>query len=122
MHCLHRYEIKCGEKMKISGKCPKCGNTDIRGPHRIQGQYHVKVDLPGIRTATFDSYTCTNCGYSELYTDRTGLYNLRNDGRIYRVQRESSKSSRQKTSSCPNCGAPISRSDTFCPNCGEKLN
>ena len=104
--------------MKLTGKCPKCGNNDIRGPHRIQGQYHVKVDLPGIRTATFDSYTCTQCGYSELYTDQTGLYNLRNDGRRYSTH---FRSSSPKSASCSNCGAPVSSADTYCPNCGGKI-
>ena len=69
--------------MKSTGKCPKCGETDIRGPHRIQAQAHVAVDLPGIRTATFDSFTCTSCGFTELYTDYVGLKNLKQDGRKY---------------------------------------
>jgi predicted nucleic-acid-binding Zn-ribbon protein len=114
--------------MKESGKCPKCGSADIRGPHRIQGQYHVKVDLPGMRTATFDSFTCTNCGYSELYTDSLGLDNLKTDGRKHYVrgdyqnrQMKIGNINANFTVTCSNCISPLAEEDVFCPNCGEKV-
>lgn len=51
-----------------SGTCPKCGSKQIAGPHRIMGQHHVRVDLPGLLTATLESLTCGICGYTEHST------------------------------------------------------
>ncbi|MHA2296648.1 MAG: hypothetical protein ACXAEU_20515 [Candidatus Hodarchaeales archaeon] len=40
--------------MIFTGKCPKCNNNRIAGPHRVHGgdSHHVKIDLPGFSTAT----------------------------------------------------------------------
>jgi predicted nucleic-acid-binding Zn-ribbon protein len=114
--------------MKETGKCPKCGNTDIRGPHRIQGQYHVKVDLPGMRSATFDSLTCTKCGYSELYSDRLGIDNIKRDGRRYHTHKDYNTRnmkigdiSANFSINCSNCKSYLVEEDVFCPNCGLKI-
>ena len=53
-----------------SRQCPKCGGRRIAGPHRIFGQHHVRIDLPGMSTATLEAITCADCGYTELYADR----------------------------------------------------
>ncbi|MFW9844297.1 MAG: hypothetical protein ACFFEV_06965, partial [Candidatus Thorarchaeota archaeon] len=65
-----------------SGECPKCGCKSIAGPHRMYGQQHVRIDLPGVTTATLEALTCIDCGYTELYSDRLGLQNIKKHGRF----------------------------------------
>jgi predicted nucleic-acid-binding Zn-ribbon protein len=114
--------------LKNSFKCPKCGNTDIRGPHRIAEQGSVAVDLPGLRTATFDSFTCAKCGYTELYTDFKGLDNIKKDGRkFYEIESYKEKFGYNKkytakpALNCFNCKASLTKEDVFCPNCGQRV-
>ena len=118
--------------MKDSGMCPKCGGTKIAGPHRIVGD--VKIDLPGIFTATLMAITCANCGYTELYCDRMGLDNLRLEGRFLHPQRtetiartdsafqdELHRSSRRKVDRCTYCGTKAQPGNDCCPECGRPL-
>ena len=93
-------------------RCPKCGNNRIAGPHRIFGQHHVRIDLPGLSTATLEAFTCADCGYTELYSDAMGLRNIRNVGRFV-LSRPS-----QPTARCRRCGSYIRPGDSFCQECG----
>ncbi|MHA1781337.1 MAG: zinc ribbon domain-containing protein [Candidatus Thorarchaeota archaeon] len=98
-----------------SGICPKCGSTRIAGPHNLHSSDdHLKIDLPGIRTATLLALTCMECGYTELYSDKYGLENIRSVGRVYR-------SSNPPMAKCPHCGAPIHPGETMCKECGYEF-
>ncbi|MFW9799158.1 MAG: zinc-ribbon domain-containing protein [Candidatus Thorarchaeota archaeon] len=102
--------------MLDSRQCPKCGDTRIAGPHRVMGQHHVRVDLPGFLTATLEAYTCAMCGYTEFYADRLGLENIRKDGRFAVSQRE------PRFAYCTRCGAKIRPGDSICYECGSSLD
>lgn len=104
-------------EMRNTHVCPKCGDSRIAGPHRIAGEYTIKVDLPGILTATLDSYTCSKCGYTELYADTIGLENIRKSGRYL----QPSSQIQQSRASCPLCGTPVRRGMARCPECGYDL-
>ncbi len=106
-------------KMRNSGICPKCGDSRIAGPHRVHGgEGWVKIDLPGFTTATLDAYTCGNCGYTEMYSDRMGLDNIRSSGRFLERQPRPQQSS----ASCPICRTPIRPGMSRCPECGYDLS
>jgi predicted nucleic-acid-binding Zn-ribbon protein len=98
-----------------TGICPKCGGANIAGPHRIYGQQHVRIDLPGFATATLEAITCTDCGYTELYSDKLGLENIRKAGRFISTSQEI------RQSQCPYCGTEVHAGTTFCPECGNTI-
>ncbi len=98
-----------------TGQCPKCGGTNIAGPHRIFGQHHIRIDLPGLSTATLEAFTCADCGYTELYSDSYGLENIRKGGRFISTSQETGHSR------CPYCGTEIRPGTTFCPECGNTI-
>lgn len=99
-----------------TNQCPKCGNTRIAGPHNVfGGEGHVKIDLPGLYTATLVAFTCVDCGYTEFYSDRYGLENLRRDGR-FRVSQEE-----VRPTHCSRCGARLSPADSICYECGAQI-
>jgi predicted RNA-binding Zn-ribbon protein involved in translation (DUF1610 family) len=96
-------------------QCPKCGSRKIAGPHKVSGDQYIRIDLPGILTATLESFTCADCGYTELYADDVGLDNIRKNGRFLR------NSSIEETKSCPYCGTELRRGVHFCPECGNTV-
>jgi len=98
-----------------TGECPKCGGGRIAGPHRIYGQHHVRIDLPGLLTATLEAVSCTDCGYTELYSDEIGLENIRKAGRFVTASQGITRPR------CPYCGTEIQPSTTFCPECGNTI-
>ncbi|TFG34087.1 zinc-ribbon domain-containing protein [Candidatus Thorarchaeota archaeon] len=98
-----------------TGRCPKCGGTNIAGPHRIFGEQHVRVDLPGILTATLEAVTCANCGYTELYSDSLGLENIRKAGRFLSTSQSASRTR------CPYCETELRSGASFCPECGNTV-
>jgi len=102
--------------MNRTGICPKCGGNQIAGPHRLHGHQHVSLDLPGVLTATLEAYTCADCGYTELYSDRMGLRNVRSQGRFM--------TSRQQPTPkiCPICATKVHPNADSCPECGYQLN
>ena len=104
-------------KMNRTGICPKCGGNRIAGPHRVHASdSHVRVDLPGFSTATLESFTCADCGYTELYSDRIGLGNIRSSGRFRTPVRE------ERVKTCPVCATKLHPNSTRCPECGYQLN
>jgi len=104
--------------MHRTGKCSKCGSSNVAGPHRVHGGdgAYVKVDLPGFSTATLDSFTCADCGYTEFYSDRGGLRNIRSSGRFrtQMIQHE------QRT--CPVCATKMHPNSNRCPECGYNMD
>jgi predicted nucleic-acid-binding Zn-ribbon protein len=99
-----------------SKKCPKCEDSRIAGPHNVWGgDAHIKIDLPGLYTATLVAFTCTNCGYTELYSDSAGLTNLRRDGRFLAYQQQSTQIH------CARCGARLRPGEGICYECGAQV-
>jgi len=103
-----------------SKTCPKCGGTKIAGPHKVHGaNQHIAIDLPGLSTATLETFTCSECGYTEFYADKIGLRNIRSSGRFvlnprmgaFRVPRR-----------CPNCGAETQPESSYCQECGTPFS
>lgn len=105
--------------MLNSKQCPKCGSSSLAGPHRILGDGYVRIDLPGLSTATLEAITCTNCGYTELYSDRIGLQNIRRDGRI--LQGPSRSIPRGNPRICRFCGTKANPDAIYCPECGNNF-
>jgi len=51
-------------------QCPKCGNLRCRrGEVRSAGNFFMK--LLNIQNRRFASYTCTRCGYTELFEGKS---------------------------------------------------
>ncbi len=100
--------------------CPKCGGGRIAGPHRIYGQHHVRIDLPGMSTATLESFTCADCGFTEFYADRIGLQNINTSGRFVldSAQQEQRVTERQ----CPYCGSDLRPDAISCHECGQYIS
>ncbi|MFX0108483.1 MAG: hypothetical protein ACFE7R_09385 [Candidatus Hodarchaeota archaeon] len=99
-----------------SKQCPKCGDSRIAGPHNLWGgEGHIKIDLPGVYTATLVAYTCAICGYTEIYSDEGGLRNIRRDGRFI------VSPSAPREAHCRRCGAPIRPGESMCYECGTPL-
>jgi len=70
--------------MKISGKCPKCGETKIikdakvvdRGHHNVEQELRLATFLKpdallfkGKESSTVSAWVCASCGFVELYAD-----------------------------------------------------
>ena len=104
--------------MNRKGKCPKCGGGNVAGPHRVHGGdgAYVKIDLPGFSTATLESFTCADCGYTELYSDRGGLKNIQSSGR-FRTQ-----TTQHERNTCSICGTRLHAGSNRCPECGYNMN
>ncbi|NHJ01446.1 MAG: zinc-ribbon domain-containing protein [Candidatus Heimdallarchaeota archaeon] len=77
------------------------------------------IDLPGLKTATLDTYTCTIYGYTEFYADQLGLENIKSSGRfLSKISDRVDYSTRW----CSDCGSSIPPEEKFCPKCGKQLN
>jgi predicted nucleic-acid-binding Zn-ribbon protein len=105
--------------MYQSKQCPKCGSGDIAGPHKIHGgEGRIKIDLPGLSTATLVALTCARCGYSEFYSDRGGLANIRRSGRfLSRTHRMHVETTRI----CQVCKTQVDSESQYCPECGSMV-
>ena len=63
--------------MKNTGKCPKCGGTELL---RIDGRSVIGGVIPaGWTGAKLHRFLCTGCGYSEEWMDRKDISKLIND-------------------------------------------
>ena len=62
--------------MKTTGRCPKCGTTQIVAIPSASGAYNeIKVDAS--HAAGVTRYVCTACGYIEQYVaDKAALGKL----------------------------------------------
>ena len=79
------------------------------------GDRHTVIDLPGFPTATLETYTCVDCGYTELYVDSIGLENIKTSGRFVLNLPE------MESRSCPYCGSTVRHGAHFCPECGNNI-
>ncbi len=96
-------------------KCPNCGSTSIVGPHLLE-RLAVAIDLPGFYTATLTALSCTDCGYTELYSDCDGLANLR------RLVKPLSDEEADAQVICSRCGEAAKPGMRFCPRCKTLLD
>jgi predicted nucleic-acid-binding Zn-ribbon protein len=101
--------------------CPKCGSGRIAGPHRIYGQAHVRIDLPGMSTATLESFTCADCGYTEFYADQMGLRNINTSGRFVLGSYQTPQR-QPEIRSCPYCGSQLRQGSLTCHECGQIMS
>jgi predicted nucleic-acid-binding Zn-ribbon protein len=97
--------------------CPKCGSHRIAGPHKIAGQHYVRIDLPGFSTATLESFTCADCGFTELYADQVGLRNINDSGRFVLGSAQQEQQFEKRT--CPYCGSELRPGSMTCHECGQ---
>ncbi|MFX0172916.1 MAG: hypothetical protein ACFE9L_13455 [Candidatus Hodarchaeota archaeon] len=97
-------------------KCLHCGNSNIAGPHRLQGS---SILLSRMRTATLNAHTCDNCGYTELFADQRGLNNIRKFG-TYVDANITNKKTYGKY--CSICGSSIVNAARFCTECGTSID
>ena len=64
--------------MKKTGTCPKCESIEVEGPMKNKGGYgSIVLWVSKWTRATYEAYTCLDCGYSEIYPDEKGLENIR---------------------------------------------
>ncbi|MHA1950084.1 MAG: hypothetical protein ACW987_09440 [Candidatus Thorarchaeota archaeon] len=101
--------------------CPKCGRNRIAGPHKIAGQHHVRIDLPGVSTATLESFTCADCGYTEFYVDRIGLQNINTAGRFVQDTQRGYQPQKNRRE-CPYCGSQLRAGSMTCHECGQIMS
>jgi predicted nucleic-acid-binding Zn-ribbon protein len=100
--------------------CPKCGSGRIAGPHKIAGEHHVRIDLPGFSTATLESFTCADCGYTEFYADQIGLRNINTSGRFVLGQYQTrQQQQRPERRTCQFCGSQLRQGSLTCHECGQ---
>lgn len=67
--------------MKATGKCPKCGSTDlIIIPGKMtpagSGRY-VMTGNTTLSAALLHRYVCASCGYTEEYFDKEDIEKLK---------------------------------------------
>ena len=66
--------------LKSKKICPSCKNSRIAGPHQVWGgNRRTKVMLTK-KTASLISFSCADCGFTELYADPKGLENINEFG------------------------------------------
>ncbi|MHA1967572.1 MAG: zinc ribbon domain-containing protein [Candidatus Hodarchaeales archaeon] len=62
--------------LKSNKICQGCGSSRIAGPHQVWGgNSRTRVILPK-KTASLISFSCVDCGFTELYVDPKGLENI----------------------------------------------
>ena len=89
--------------MKESGKCPKCGSSNVSGPYRkIEGVLFLTTIR---RKVGQKGYICSDCGYVEFYVAKERLEYVR-------------KYASQPVIICSSCNAELERGATRCHRCG----
>jgi hypothetical protein len=63
-------------KLKENKTCTKCDKGSIIGPLPIRSSIILKRRTRFCRSAAMDAYTCTSCGFTEIYCDKKGLENI----------------------------------------------
>jgi len=67
--------------LKSNKICPGCKSSRITGPYKVGGgDSRTRVWLTNRRTASLLSFTCADCGFTELYADPKGLENINEYG------------------------------------------
>jgi len=90
--------------MKTSGKCPKCGSTNIDGPLKKIGGM---LSFSAFRQVRLVGYVCVNCGFVEDHIDNKGMKHVKHHF--------------EKRTHCPNCGNDVRRLSKKCQKCGSVL-
>ncbi|MHA2352973.1 MAG: hypothetical protein ACXABX_07625 [Candidatus Thorarchaeota archaeon] len=80
----------------------------------------MSIDLPGLSTATLESFTCADCGFTELYADRIGLQNINKSGRFVLDSRPQEQQFTKRT--CPYCGSELRPGSISCHECGQYMS
>lgn len=77
--------MNCHQKgatlMKNTGKCPKCGGTDLILVPGTKGAYgagnNIQLGMTIWSAVLVNRYVCANCGYSEEWIDQKDLEKLK---------------------------------------------
>ena len=61
-----------------SGKCPKCGSTDIySNKDKFKKGYHSIIDFAALKNIMSETFICGNCGFVEDYTMKKYLEKIK---------------------------------------------
>ncbi len=67
--------------MKNTGKCPKCGGTDLVFVPGTKGAYgagnNIQMGMTIFSAVLVNRYVCCSCGYSEEWIDQKDLQTLK---------------------------------------------
>ena len=59
--------------MKKTGKCPKCGSTEIyTDAKQLKRGDRCIIPVTSWKTLYLNTYLCTSCGFIEEYTEKIG--------------------------------------------------
>ncbi|MGY5875769.1 MAG: zinc-ribbon domain-containing protein [Candidatus Thorarchaeota archaeon] len=93
--------------MKESGKCPKCGSTNLYEPVKSPRGVIVKP----LRIAIFEYHVCKDCGYMEEYLTEKGQRTFEKYGELRSTEPRM----------CSTCGADLPAGAKKCDKCGAKI-
>ncbi len=72
--------------MKYTGKCPKCGSSDILYAKGYTGAYgsgsNIMYGVTIFSAVDVDRYICGSCGYVEHFVREADIKSLRNGKKI----------------------------------------
>jgi predicted nucleic-acid-binding Zn-ribbon protein len=100
--------------MKNSGKCPKCGSTNIWNPQeqkRIAIERGIWFKITFWRSAKMVPSICLDCGYSEIYCDNDGIKAIK--------AHFTPKLEAVSMKKCPICGFKSPSTAKLCDECGS---
>ena len=67
--------------MKKTGKCPKCGSSDVLRVEGKAGAYgsgnNIMTGMTIFSAVLVHRYVCGNCGYSEEWIDKEDIRQLK---------------------------------------------
>ena len=67
-----------------------------------------------------ESFTCTQCGYTEIYADAHGVQNIIRTGRF--LPPASAQDAMRPIQICPSCGAQNTEGGRYCTTCGAEIS
>ena len=106
------------------GHCPKCGSDSVK--FRLPFESYLETKDKELIKVVLDfsspQYwlkttvtTCAKCGYTEFYSDKTGLKNIRSDGRFVLNPPV------RRYVKCPSCGTTTKKGHVKCHECGANV-
>jgi predicted nucleic-acid-binding Zn-ribbon protein len=102
------------DAMKNSGKCPKCGSTNIWNPEDQKGiaiARGIWFKVTFWRSAKLVPFICLDCGYSEIYCDNDGIKAIK--------EHFAPKPESVSMKKCPICGFKNPSTAKLCDECGS---
>ena len=100
--------------MKNSGKCPKCGSTNIWNPEeqkRIAIARGIWFKITLLRSTRVVPFICLDCSYTEFYCDSDGIQTIK--------EHFMPKTEAVSMKKCPICGFMNPSTAKLCDECGS---